>query len=186
MTGEAQDLILTFRPLTPDVWSALEDLFEGGGPTRRCWCMYWRIGSRYRHQTSNANKESFLEVVQAGPPPGIVAFDGDLAVGWCQINARSSLARLEKDRVFKNVDGQPVSALSCFFVRTGYRRRGVAAALTREALEVARRSGAPALEAYPLDPDVSPSASFTGFVSTFLRLGFTLISRPKPERPVLR
>ena len=39
---------LTIRPLTPDLWPALEDLFGKNGACNGCWCMYWRIGSAYR------------------------------------------------------------------------------------------------------------------------------------------
>src|SRR4051812_18939668 len=38
---------LRVAPLTPDLWPAFEELFEGGSACKRCWCMYWRIGSAY-------------------------------------------------------------------------------------------------------------------------------------------
>jgi hypothetical protein len=74
---------LTVRPLTPDLWPALEDLFSAGGPVSRCWCMYWRLGDEYRRRPCEENKAAFRELVKSGPPPGLLAFDGDLAVGWC-------------------------------------------------------------------------------------------------------
>jgi len=36
---------LKIRPLTPNLWPALEDLFGENGACNGCWCMYWRIGS---------------------------------------------------------------------------------------------------------------------------------------------
>src|SRR5215831_8039329 len=36
---------LTIRPLTPELWPALEDLFGKRGAANGCWCMYGRIGS---------------------------------------------------------------------------------------------------------------------------------------------
>jgi hypothetical protein len=54
------------------------------------------------------------------------------------------------------------------------------------ALKTARDAGAPALEAYPLDADLTPSASSTGFVSTFERLGFEIVARHTPPRPIMR
>jgi len=44
-------------------------------------------------------------------------------------------------------------------------------ALIAAALDYAERAGAPALEAYPLDASLTPSASSTGYVSTFKRAG---------------
>ncbi len=31
------------RPLTPDLWPALQDLFGKSGASNGCWCMYWRL-----------------------------------------------------------------------------------------------------------------------------------------------
>jgi GNAT superfamily N-acetyltransferase len=86
----------------------------------------------------------------------------------------------------KRVDALPVWSLSCFYVRKGYRKRGVTSALIGAALKAARRNGAPALEAYPLDADLTPSASSTGYVSTFARAGFETVARRVPPRPIMR
>jgi len=83
---------LTIRPLTPDLWPALEDLFGENGACYGCWCMYWRIGSQYRKRPREKNKAAFREVVKRRPPPGLLAFNGDRAVGWCQLNASLRLA----------------------------------------------------------------------------------------------
>jgi len=39
---------LTVAPLTLESWPALEHLFGRPGASNGCWCMYWRIGPRYR------------------------------------------------------------------------------------------------------------------------------------------
>jgi hypothetical protein len=54
------------------------------------------------------------------------------------------------------------------------------------ALRAAKRGGAPALEAYPFDTTVSPSASGRGYASTFARLGFRETARRIPARPIRR
>jgi GNAT superfamily N-acetyltransferase len=177
---------LTVRPLTPDLWPALEDLFNEGGPTNRCWCMYWRIGSDYRKQPAAANKAAFRELVESGPPPGLLAFEGDQAVGWCQLTSRDALPWLDRTWRLRRVDEKPVWSLSCFYIRKGYRRKGVASALITAALDAARRAGAPALEAYPLDANLTPSTSHTGYLSTYLRAGFAIVARRVPPRPMVR
>jgi hypothetical protein len=50
----------------------------------------------------------------------------------------------------------------------------------------AKKNGAPALEAYPLDAKLTPSSSWTGYASTFLRAGFKVTARHFPPQPVLR
>ena len=177
---------LTIRPLTPDLWPALEDLFSKNGACNGCWCMYWRIGSAYRQRLREQNKAAFREGVERGPPPGWLAFDGDVAVGWCQLTPRDALPWLDRAWRLKRVDVVPVWSLSCFYVRKGYRKQGVTSALIAAALKAAKRVKAPALEAYPLDADLTPNASGTGYASTFARAGFKTVARRVPSRPIMR
>ncbi|MFW6034155.1 MAG: hypothetical protein ACOC9R_03385 [bacterium] len=70
--------------------------------------------------------------------------------------------------------------------RGEHRKQGVTSVLIDEALALARDAGAPAVEAYPVDAAVSPSATGTGYASTFVRAGFTVIARRTPSRPIMR
>jgi GNAT superfamily N-acetyltransferase len=174
------------QPLTPDLWPTFEDLFADGRDTKRCWCMYWRIGGGYGKRLPEANRGDFHQIVREGPPPGLLAFEGDLAVGWCQVTPKRALPSLERRKFLETAVQPDAWCISCFFVRKGYRRRGVTAALIQEAVRFARDAGADSLEAYPLDPIRNPVVSFTGYLRTFLRLGFQAISAPDASRPVLR
>jgi hypothetical protein len=180
------DMRLTIRPLTPDQWPALEDLFGRRGACSGCWCMYWRIGAAYRKRPDAANKAAFRQIVKQGPPSGLLACDGERAVGWCQLTPRDALPWLDRNWRLERVDDLPVWSLSCFYVRIGYRRKGVTAALIAAALQAAQRAKAPALEAYPLDAALTPSASSTGFATTFVRAGFEIVARHFPPRPIMR
>src|SRR5260221_3845251 len=177
---------LKILPLTPILLPALEDLFGEKGACNGCWCMYWRIGNAYRKKPRETNKAAFHEVVKRGPHPGLLAFDGDMAVGWCQLTPRDAVPWLDRAWRLKRVDDIPVWSLSCFYVRKGYRRQGVTSALIAAAVEAAKRAQAPALEAYPIDADQTPSASGTGYASTFARAGFKTVARRTPPRPIMR
>jgi GNAT superfamily N-acetyltransferase len=177
---------LKIVPLTAELWPALVDLFGKNGACNGCWCMYPRIGSAYRKRESEKNKQDFRKIVESGPPPGLLAFEGDLAVGWCQLTPRSAVPWLNRTWRLKPVDDVPVWSISCFYIRKGYRRRGIATALIEAATKAAKKSKAPALEAYPLDGDKSPSSTSTGYVSTFARLGFKTVASRTPVRPIMR
>jgi hypothetical protein len=151
---------LKIHSLTSDLWPALEELFGKLGACNGCWCMYWRICPAYRKQDREVNKAAFRQIVGHGPPPGLIAFDGEVPVGWCQLTPRNALPWL--DRVWR------LSAL-------------IAAAVT-----IAKMAGASALEAYPLDGDLTSSASRTGYASTFARAGFNVLARHTPLRPIVR
>ena len=172
--------------LTADLWPALEDLFSAEGAVGRCWCMCWRLGSQYRKSGPGANKEAFRRVVGDGPPPGLLAIDGSLAVGWHQLAPGDSLPLLDRTWRLKRVDEVPVWSISCFYVRKGYRRRGVTTALITAAVEIAERAGAPAPEAYPLNAELTASTSDTGYASAFERAGFKAVAQHAPARPIMR
>ena len=148
--------------------------------------MYWRIGAAYRKLPRDQNKSAFREIVKRGPPPGLVAFDGDVAVGWCQLTPRDALPGLDRAWRLQRVDQVPVWSISCFYVRIGYRRQGVTSTLISAALKVAKRAGAAAVEAYPLDADKTPSSSWTGYATTFKRAGFKVVARHVTARPIMR
>jgi GNAT superfamily N-acetyltransferase len=109
-------------------------------------------------------------------------------VGWCQLTPRDALGWLDRKPTFERVDTLPVWSISCFYVRRGYRRQGVMSVLITGALRAARRAGAPALEAYPVDTARPGSTTniFTGTASAFGRLGFKTVARREPTRPVMR
>jgi GNAT superfamily N-acetyltransferase len=178
-------MALTVRPLTAAHWPALEAVLGPDG-ARGCWCMYWRIGRGYRERPRSQNRADFKAVVERGPPPGLIAFDDATPVGWCHVGPRAALPGLAREWRLAPVDDAPVWALSCLYVRKGWRRRGINAVLIEAAIEAARAAGAPALEAYPFDRALSPSATGTGFASTFAKLGFEVVARRIPARPIMR
>jgi hypothetical protein len=76
---------LTIRPLTAALWPAVEDLFGKAGASNGCWCMYWRIGPCYKERPREDNKRYLERLAASGPPPGLLAFDGEVPAGWCEL-----------------------------------------------------------------------------------------------------
>lgn len=150
---------------------------------RACWCQYWRetandyvrSADRIAQETWDRRKEALRAQCAAEPVPGVVAYRGDLPVGWCGFGPRSSMARLVRSRTIPTTDDLPVWSIVCFSVRPGYRRRGVATALLRGVIDYARGHGARGLEAYPTDPAGArrdATFSYTGFTTMFEAAGF--------------
>jgi hypothetical protein len=83
----------TIHPLTPELWPALEELFGEKGACSGCWCMYWRIGSAYRKPPRSHNKAAFRAIVDGGPPPGLLAFDGDVPSVRYELASRRTRAK---------------------------------------------------------------------------------------------
>jgi len=105
----------------------------------------------------------------------MLAYVGGEVAGWCGFGPRPSLPRLERSRTIPKIDDKAVWSILCFNIRVGYRRRGVAAALLDGVIDFARASGAPGLEAYPIDPEggrVNSGFGYVGLTPWFERRGF--------------
>jgi len=192
----AKDIDLTFHPLTPERWPDLEDLF---GPERGansgCWCMWPRARAvEFKAMHKSERKARFRELVHSGPAPGLLAYEAGKAVGWCAIGPRESVSRFNTAKVSRPVEpdeergaGQTL-AITCFFIRPGYRRLGLAKRLAIAAIELARKNGAAAVEACPIDADrpLVWGDGFVGISATFAALGFREIARRSPRRPLMR
>jgi len=190
LANELRDAVmdLTVRPVTAGQWPALEDLFGRAGASNGCWCMYWRIGPRYRDRPHEDNKRDLERLARSRQPPGLLAFDGGNCVGWCELAPRADLDWLARGRHFRPVDDLPVWSLPCFYVRRTHRRQGVMGTLIGAAVGVAAAAGAPALEAYPVDTAVPGHTRnlFLGVASVFAEHGFQVVARRQPDRPVMR
>jgi len=128
-------------------------------------------------------------LVRGGTEPGILAFAGDVPVGWCAVAPREDYPALGRSRVLKAVDETPVWSVSCLFVAKDYRNRGVSVALLRAAIDFVARRGGSVLEGYPVEPksgEMPPAFAWTGLASAFLRAGFTEHRRGSPTRPIMR
>jgi GNAT superfamily N-acetyltransferase len=173
---------LAFHPLTPERWKDLEDLFGPRGAVGGCWCMWWRhTGPEHRKRSGEENKRDFRRIVEKGPAPGILAYDGDTAVAWCAVRPRADYPRFEKMRTLRPLDDQPVWSVTCFFVRKGYRRQGLSVKLLEAVKKHVRASGGRLLEGYPNVPGAtsSPDAfAWTGLLPAFEQAGFEEKARP--------
>ena len=102
------------------------------------------------------------------------------------------IARAQQGGVSRDREARSATGLARLRRRHGrglvsaYRRRGVTSARTAAAMKAAGRAKAPALEAHPLDADLTPSASNTGYASTFARASFKTVARRVPPRPIMR
>lgn len=185
----------TVLPLTSERWRDLEAIFNARGCSvaRNCWCMYYRhSGSRGllpRGTTyAQANRAELKALVDAGEPPGLVAYRDKVPVGWVSLGPREQYNKLRRSPVMKAVDNQPVWSIICFVVPPEYRGQGVAHALLRGAIVYARKRGAKMLEAYPVDkPGLSSNDSmWFGAKSMYDSAGFEEVARRKPFRPIVR
>lgn len=181
------------EPLTPEEWPALEALFGKQGACMGCWCMYWRMPRKDWDAARGAKaKALFKRRVSDDVPPGVLAFDGDDAVGWLQIGPRADTPQWNGARRVSapmqegDAEDERVWAATCFYVKSSARGQGVMDALLAGALKFAKTNGARVAEACPIDGRASSGAAYVGRVTTFERAGFREVVRRKENRPLMR
>lgn len=152
--------------------------------------MWWRLPkSKWKRRQGDGNRRGLKKIVDSGVPTGILAYSSGQPVGWCAIAPRSDFSRLERSRILKPVDDEPVWSVVCFVIVKAFRRRGLTVQLLRAAVEYARRHGARIVEGYPVEPKkpVVPDVfAYTGFASAFTKAGFKEVARRSPTRPIMR
>ena len=186
---------LAIRPLTPERWPDLATVFRAKGCSvaRGCWCMFYRRSGKTPpppagRTKASANRAAFRKVVEAGPPPGLIAYRGQEPVGWVSLGPREDYRKLEKSPVMKPVDDRPVWSIVCFVVPSAHRGQGIAKALLAGAVAWAEKRGARLVEAYPVDTAERADAEslWFGTKSMYDEAGFTEVARRRAERPVVR
>ncbi|MBN9256158.1 MULTISPECIES: GNAT family N-acetyltransferase [unclassified Mesorhizobium] len=185
----------TIAPLVPELWADFEDLFGKQGACYGCWCTHFRLPPAVRRENDRQrNKDHIRERIEAGPPPGLLAFDDGTAVGWMQVGPRADVPEWNNQgRGSAPLDpgdatDPGVWAITCFFIRTKARGRGITHRLVQGGIEFARGSGARLIEACPMDlsKDSRSIGLFVGSSRVFERAGFQRVVERKPGRPLMR
>jgi GNAT superfamily N-acetyltransferase len=173
----AQDISVV--PATPERWHDLVGLFRVSGDSASCWCAWFRLPNKaYSAAGTVQRRERLQGLVEGDQRPGLLAYLGGEAAGWVSVVPRRELERIEPpDQGPTGADEGPVWAITCFVVRPGRRRQGVAGALLDAAIDHARDRGAAIVEAYPSETARTPGSAFMGMPTMYLSRGFQEVGR---------
>lgn len=166
-TGRFEDVARMVGPGSP------------GAPA--CWCLSHRMRTAQLVDGDEDRREEVMRGLCEGPvAPGLLAYvDGDLA-GWVGAAPRSSMPYVERSRKLVRAHDDEVWVIICLRVLPAYRRRGLTRLLIEAVVEAARAAGAPAVEAYPVDPEgarVDQSLAYVGLTGWFEDTGFQRVLR---------
>lgn len=181
----------------------LRSVFGTRGAAATCQCQRYKLRTREAFSTFPADERArrLREQTSCGDPAadetsGLVAALDGVPVGWCAVEPRSAheglrrVYRVPWDGRAEDRADDRVWAVTCVFTRAGFRRRGIASALVRAAVDHARRRGARALEGYPMITAPGRTISWdeihVGTRGMFADAGFTEVSHPTRRRVVMR
>ena len=184
---------LSYRSFALDLLPTLDALFATHQSAEACWCMWFLIPVKQFHANGvEGNKAAFTDLAQASREPmGVLALEGDQAVGWCAVGPRSRFTRGVRTPTYAGrnaAEDDDVWLVPCFFTRPDRRRSGITTGLLEAATDLAGRHGACAVEGFPFAADGPHSGSDRQVhdESVFTALGFTVVRRPSPNRVVVR
>ncbi len=200
MSSSLNTAELRVVPVIDAPWDDVRTVFGTRGDPSTCWCQFFKVDpATWKEQDVAFFERSLCEQVDAARAastagPGVLAYLGHVPVGWAAVEPRPAYPRVLRSGVIPasaepDHDDVSVWAVTCFVVRVGYRRRGVAAALLTGAVDEARRGGARVVEAYPVDTGgqkVSSADLYHGPLSAFEAAGFEITGQPVEGRAVVR
>jgi predicted GNAT family acetyltransferase len=150
-------------------------------------------GVDFRNLTPLQRRNAFQKIVKKGPPPGLLAYEGNVPVGWVAVSPRRAVHRFNIAKNSAPLPGHEddldkVWAISCFFVRNSHRGQGLTARLAAGAIDYARRNKARVAEVCAIEPakKLIWGEAFVGVAAALYPLGFKEIARRSPKRPLLR
>jgi GNAT superfamily N-acetyltransferase len=144
--------------------------------------------SQYEKWKGAGNRRAMKKLVDGGHTPGIIAYQNGRPIAWCSVAPREEFLRLERSRILKPVDEQPVWSVVCFFVAKEHRGGGLSAKLLKAAIDFVRKRGGRVVEGYPVEPQKKQPDAFvwTGLASAFVKAGFKEVVRRSETRPIMR
>ena len=164
--------------MTPDRFEDFADVINPNRRATHCWCLSHRLQAKDIEELGHGSREQAMRALcEREHPPGVVTYLDGVPVGWCSISPRAEIPRLVQSKLIRPLDDVPVWSIICVVVRGGHRRKGVTGHLIDGAVGYAAANGAPAVEAYPVDPvgRMDLTMAFVGTRSMFERAGFEVV-----------
>jgi GNAT superfamily N-acetyltransferase len=191
---------ISVLPANEATWEDLQAVFGSRGQASRCQCQRYKLqrGESFASFPVEERAHRLREQTDCGHPEshttsGLVAYLNGEPVGWCAVEPRTAYGGLlRNNRVpwegrSEDKGDDSVWAVTCFFTRAGFRKRGVSRALARAAVDFASERGARAIEGYPMiTTEVILEELHVGTEGIFADAGFTRVSHPTLRRVVMR
>jgi GNAT superfamily N-acetyltransferase len=181
----------------------LQTVFGTRGTAAYCQCQRYKLRPReafakfpVEERVHRLRQQTECGHAKSDKTSGLVAYRDGEPVGWCAVEPRPAYTGLVRNnrvpwegRAEDKTDDS-VWAVTCVFVRAGFRGGGIAYALAHAAVDFARERGARALEAYPMLTQPGQRIAWdeihVGSRNIFEAAGLAEVNRPTKRRVVMR
>jgi GNAT superfamily N-acetyltransferase len=161
--------------------------FADNAQWAKCYCHYYQVPKSIRWASLSApqNRTAMQARIEVGEMEGFLAYEGGEVIGWVNAQPRHKLphcfARLSISPTPLACAPFEAAAIVCFVIAPTQRRRGIARALLRGALESFTTRGFKLVDGFPFKSGGSELAAdhYHGPLPIFLDAGFSVLSEHK-------
>ncbi len=189
----SEDIVLktiAIKRLTPELNKDYLDFFDNraftdGNPNGPCYCTSPNQDEDTAKRMVGEFKESGVketlrryaaDMLDKNVIQGYLAYDGELAVGWCNAADMDSYSGFVPDFARERSCGKTVSIV-CFEIAPEYRGMGIASAFIEQVCSDAKANGYVAVEGYAALSEKRNDYDYQGPVRLYQKAGFTEIMR---------
>ena len=179
------DIII--KPLTPDLLGDFLYYFDNvafsDNPNwSTCYCHFYHFNGKNKHffkRTTEQNRESSKELILSRKMNGLIAFQNDKPVGWCNVNSKENYAKIPYKGETLDSESK-IASIICFIIAPAYRKQGIARKLLQFAFSHLKNNGYEMIEVYPRREEyLSDAHSYRGPVSLYTSEGFSVYKKLK-------
>ena len=181
---------ITIKRLTPELNKDYLDFFDNrafsdGNPNGPCYCtspnqdeetIKQMVGEFKSYGVKETLRKYAVEMLDKNLIRGYLAYDGGLAIGWCNAADMDSYVGFVPDFARKNTCGKTISIV-CFEIAPEYRGMGIASAFIEQVCRDAKLKGYSAVEGYSVVSDIRNDYDYQGPIELYRRAGFSEVMR---------
>lgn len=181
---------ITIKPLTSELNADYLDFFDNraftdDNPNGPCYCTspnqseetIKQMVSEFKlYGVKETVRKYAVEMLTENKIQGYLAFDKELAIGWCNAADIESYVCFVPEFARENTCGKTISIV-CFEISPEYRGLGIASAFIEKICSDAKKNGYVAVEGYANISDKRNDFDFQGPVRLYQKAGFTEVAR---------
>ena len=181
---------IVIRPLTSELNADYLDFFDhraftDDNPNGPCYCTspnqkeeeIQQMVSEFKTSGVKETLRKFaVEMLDQNKIRGYLAYDGEVAVGWCNAANMETYLGFVPAFARQNACGKTISIV-CFEIAPEYRGKGIASALINRVCDDAKSGGYVAVEGYAALSDEWNDFDYQGPVRLYQKAGFTEVAR---------
>jgi len=171
---------IAIHPLTPQRLGDFLDFFDhrafpDNPKWASCYCHFPHADHArvvWKERSAADNRSATCARIEAETMTGWLAYDGDLAIGWCNAGARRFIAGL-----FDQPEplAERIGAIACFVIAPEFRGQRIATRLLAAACDGLRERGFDWAEAYPRVDATGSGENHHGPLAMYTAAGFSPI-----------